>query len=507
MADVKFTGTSDFEKVKKDYESLARHTAKVESENQKLRRTSDQVGNSFRRTNRTHSRAMSSAVSSVKSLALQYVGVQAAIQLVNKELEHSKMLSERALQATMTTAAAESAVIKNIGDVPDPVASQFIQRTKDISQQAGLPDSRSALTAASSILSATAGDREKTLAIIKAAAPFFRDTPEDLAQFGGAMGDVMKVTGGTAKDTAALMLAIQGQARFETLAAFKEVAPALASASVVTKGDRVQNTRETAALFAAIGSRAGDVEGATTKTAVANLTANLARVVPELDTTFARLQKVQQDPKLQAEVAKSGFRGSIKPIIEELLAGSGTQTSMMVQDAFQQIQGSNAAYTRKLSQLGGLTPALQEQTSSMRSSGNLEAYRTTPGASRMANIRDILNNTLDETTLFFGTIDTWIRKGVFEMQARSSKFATPEEAAMSQLFYRRAAILDRKGASPREIAAPPTASEMAGLEPQLKKMVNLLTDQLNELRAMKARNQSNADRAAAQRQRTANVVE
>jgi hypothetical protein len=286
MADVKFTGTSDFEKVKKDYESLARHTAKVESENQKLRRTSDQVGNSFRKSNRIHSRAMSSAMSSVKSLALQYVGVQSAIQLVNKELEHSKMLSERALQATMTTAAAESAVIKNIGDVPGPVASQFIQRTKDISQQSGLPDSRSALMAASSILSATAGNREQTLAIIKAAAPFFRDTPEDLAQFGGAMGDVMKVTGQGAQDTAALMLAIQGQARFETLAAFKEVAPALASASVVTKGDRVQNTRETAALFAAIGSRSGDVEGAITKTAVANLTANLARVVPELDTTF-----------------------------------------------------------------------------------------------------------------------------------------------------------------------------------------------------------------------------
>lgn len=44
MTDVKFTGTSDFERVKKDYEQLAKHTAKVEAENQKLKKTTEQAG-------------------------------------------------------------------------------------------------------------------------------------------------------------------------------------------------------------------------------------------------------------------------------------------------------------------------------------------------------------------------------------------------------------------------------------------------------------------------------
>jgi hypothetical protein len=189
------------------------------------------------------------------------------------------------------------------------------------------------------------------------------------------------------------------------------------------------------------------------------------------------------------------------------LAGSGTQTSMMVQDAFQQIQGSNAAYERKLSQLGGLTPALQEQTSAMRSEGNLEAFRLTPGRARVGNVRDILAKTLDETTQFGSFLDTWMRKTSFEADVRFKRYDSPEEAAMRHLFERRSLILGRMSTSPEEIRAAPTASELSKLEPAIQEMVKLLSDQLEELRSMKARNQSNANRQAAQRQRTAQTVE
>ncbi len=69
MSDVKFKGTSDFRAVKKDYEQLAKHTAKVESENAKLVRTTQRAGKAgklaFGRTALSDLRGMATGVATV----------------------------------------------------------------------------------------------------------------------------------------------------------------------------------------------------------------------------------------------------------------------------------------------------------------------------------------------------------------------------------------------------------------------------------------------------------
>lgn len=500
MADVQFKGSSDFEKVKKDYESLARHTAKVETENKKLRQESEKVSGSFRKMNAAQTSAITKGLAGIRSMVLQYGSLQAAIALVNKEMEQSKRLSEESRTRSQTAAQAESAVIKNIGDVSDATAQKFIRDVYGISRDAKMPSAIPTLQAASSVLSAVGGDRKTTLDVLRVAAPLFRDKPEEMATFGGALGDVMKVTGGTAKSSAALMLAIQGQARFESLDAFKEVAPALASASVVTRGNRVRNTREAAALFAAIGSRSGDVEGSTTKTAVANLSANLAKAVPELDTTFQRLEKVRSDPKLQEEVLSSGFKGAIKPVIQELLSGADTQTGQMVTDAFGKIVGSESALDRKVRQLTGLTENLRVSTFGNMSEGNIEDFLLTPGAAQEGQVRKILEDTLDKTTksshVLFGATQNSLYRQYYDMGLYGG---TSAEQAMKILRERRADIAGRW--MPEWNTGPLTSSERQNLSEYEQKMVDMINRQLKLLEAMVSNSTSNANRRAQQLER------
>jgi len=507
MADVKFTGKSDFEKVKKDYEDLARRTAKVEAENKKLKTTSDRVDASMRKTGRSQSSMLQAGIASTRSLIASYGGVHAALALVTKELEAQKRLSRESLQANMTIAQAESAVIKNLGDVSDKAALSFIDRVKKVSQSAGMSSSVPSLQAASSILSAVGGDQKTALEIVGVSAPLFRDTPEQMATFGGGLGDMMKSTKQDAKQTAALMLAIQGQARFETLEAFKNVAPAMAAANVVAKGDPEKNVREAAALFAAVGSRAGDKEGAVTKTAVTNLMANMQALLPELDTSFERLAAIQKDPELQTKVLKKGFKGAIKPIIRELVSGSDSQTSQMVSDAFEKIVGSEAAFERKTKQLTGLTASIRATTTASRARGNVETALLTPGLSRQATARDIVTETLDKTATKWGmsSVTNWLEGGRFEMGAA---MGAPELAAIEVLKSRKKAVMRDS------FHGFPSALEMAGAEYRQKKVKDLspaergmveLIDRQIALLEQQRQNQSN--NRAAQAERTAHTVE
>lgn len=502
MTDVKFTGTSDFEKVKKDYESLAKHTAKVESENQKLKKTSDQVSESFRKTNRGQASVLEKSIGSIAQMASGYISVAGAIALVNKEMQYQKTLQDEAAQKSMTVAQSQAAVIKNIGDVPDDAVTKFIANVAKVSAEAGISSVVPTNLAASSILSAVGGDQGVTLDILRAAAPFFRDKPEEMPVFGGALGDVMKSAGGmSAKSAAALMLSIQGQARFEELGAFKEVAPALAAGNVVTRGDQQKNVRETAALFAGIGSRAGDVEAGVTKTAVANLVANLARAVPELDTTFERMEKVRGSKKLQAEVTAGGFKGSIKPIVEELLKGPDTTTAMMVADAFSKIQGSEEAFKRKGEQLRSLTPQLQLLSLGGEAEGNVERMQMDNDLlARSGKVREIVDKTLDQAHgTSFPSLKKWISKGLNRWTGLYGE--EPEQAGIGMLRARRRDIkniYDAPGAQPERLSQPDDTQKM---------MIELIDRQIKILETMQSESRSSANRRAQQLERQGAATE
>lgn len=504
MTDVKFSATSDFEKVKKDYEQLARHTAKVEAENQKLKRTTEQTGSAAKRSNSAAAAGLQRMKSSLAGVALQYVGISQALALWNRQLEHNKRMAEESAAANISAAQSQAAVIKNIGDVSDESAKKFLANVAKISREAGMPSVVPLNMTASSVLSAVGGDQATTLEILGVVSQLFRDQPEQMAPFGGAMGDVMKASDMNARQAAAFMMAAQGQARFENLEAFKEVAPTLAAASVMTRGDRVQNAAETAALFAGIGSRSGDVEGAITKGAVANLVRNLESVAGHLDTTFERLEYVRERPELQAEVLKSGFRGPTVPVVRELLAGSDTQTAQMVVAAFDQIRPDEAAFARKVDQLARLTPQLQLTGASQRASGNVESIMLTSDAGREAVAREIMTKTLDRT-FTAETAEKAIGTSILGKYASEMAFmfgqGDPEERAIRQL-ERRIDVLLRP-----ELGKP--AIDVSAASPTTQRMVQLLEEQIMILRQMRdgAGAQNHGRSRSAQQERVSQVAE
>jgi hypothetical protein len=385
--------TSDDKDIMKTLDKMHRKMVLLEQDNKKLARESEKASKKGKG-------GFDGMIVGAAKAATGMLSVASAVRVVNAELRNKIELDKRAAGTAMDVSGGQAAVIKNLGDVDDATAKQFLVSMRQLKSKAGFQSETPLLQAASSILSASGGDRKKTYDILSAAAPLFKDKQDDLATFGGAMGDMMKSTGSTdAKQTAALMLAIQGQARFEDLSAFQNVAPAIASAGVNdTSGNKLRATREAAALFAGIGQRAGDKEGAVTKTAVANLASNLARLVPEKDTAFERLAVVQKDAKLQEEVLRSGFKGSIKPIIKELVSGADSQTARGVQGAFAKIQGSEAAYDRKVSQLATVTKELETTNTARSSQAVAENLRLANKAgAEVATIREATYQAMKES--------------------------------------------------------------------------------------------------------------
>lgn len=398
MSKVRQQFTGDAKQLLAEYEKMRVQMSKLEDGQDKLLAHSKKMGKEQLSLQAIATEGTKRWQSSIKGLITSFASAQTALQLLNAEQERNNRLAEAARQTNITVGDAQAGVLKNIGDVSDKEAKAFLDQIADIQKGAKFQSQVPLLQAASSILSATAGDQDKTLEIVKAAAPFFRDSQDQLASFGGAVGDVMGVTGETnAKKALGLMLAIQGQARFESLEAFKNVAPALASSGVTQKGvDKVQAASEAAALFAAIGGRSGDVEGTLTKTAVANLSANLQAAFPQEGlSVLDRLAMAQEaSTEVQDEILKSGFQGAIKPIMDELIRSGDSQTSQMTRDALSKIVSSEEYVDRKRAQIEGLTGALQTSTRAKTSEGNIEQFQMGVGGQR-AEIRQILKDTLD----------------------------------------------------------------------------------------------------------------
>lgn len=323
-----------------DEAKLYRGMQRLIEQQQKLETGLKKTGAAGKKAGDDTSKAMKSDFFSkqlvdLKAVATGYFSIQTAIQAVTKAMEEQKQVAEAAATVQVNVAGGQAAVLKNLGDVSKEESDRFFANLDRIRSDSKFSSIVPIQYAASDILSATGGNQEQTLDILRAVTPLFGTTPDQMASFGGALADMQKASGITdAKQAAALMLGIQGQARFTSLDAFKNVAPALMAVDIASSGDRLTDTREGAALFAGIGSQIGDTEGNLTKGAVVALATNLRNtlkdVAPELKTTFERMEFVRNNPTLEVmgignPEAKADFEAmdeSMKKLITDSLASA-----------------------------------------------------------------------------------------------------------------------------------------------------------------------------------------
>lgn len=428
----------------------------------------------------------------LRSMVGGFVSAGAAMALFNQKLEDSKRLGQEALQANRNIGQAQAAVIKNLGlGVSDADSKKFLASVAKIQAETGFGDQSALLQGASSILSATGGDQQKSLDILRQSAIFMKDQPGQIGEFGGAMGDVMKATGSnSAQETAAFMLAMQGQARFEDLGAFKNVAPVLAANRVITTGDQATNAREAGALVAGVGQQLGDPNAAVTKTAVIALAAKLEQTFPKIETTFGRLEALQKaDQATRDEFLKAGFEVATKPVIRELVNSAESDTAKAVQQAFAAMQSSGADAANMQRQLATLTPQTQQQTFKQLTDSIFEQFKagqldvgSTPDAqlsgsdsAQIAAIREMLFKSLENTrgAEAFAGVGESVGAIMFDVNAQSAEEAN--RIAVEALKERQA-ILQRSG-----LFGMGGQRELKDLSPQEREQVELLQTMINLL--------------------------
>ena len=241
------------------------------------------------------------------------VGLGAIVADIRRALDDAKQLRDEVHGRQLTAAQAQADAVLMLGDVGREEAGRFVSRVEGVARDAEMQDTAQLFQAAASTLSAVKGDQDLTLSILRQAVPLLRHRPEQLPEFAGAVADLATLQGVREEEditrVIATVLSTQGQARIQSLGAFKEAAAGIAGAAAVdTSGDADRAIREAGAAFAAIGGAIKDPSGAMTKTAVAQLAVQLEALLPE----ETRLRHVSDEERARLEQRREQLQSTLE---------------------------------------------------------------------------------------------------------------------------------------------------------------------------------------------------
>jgi len=326
--EIKFTLTADGRRLEN---VLARQQKQIERLQAKMRG----MASASARAGRSQQTMFQQGIAGAAKMAAGYATLQMAISNVNQAIQEEIRLQQIATRSESSVAAGQAAILSNlVGQGTQAQKVAIAAQVGELSRTTGIQEGLLA-TQASELISATSGDFETRAALVmdvlEKAAPFFRTKPEESGAFAGAVVDVQRSLGGAGVDEAlALMLVAQSQARITSIEELKNLAPALVAADVTsTDDDPVKTAKLAAAIFAAVGARMGDPEGATTKTAVAGLISVLEQRIPKelgLTNLEERLAYAISHPEFTKKeiIPHLIGRAATKPILRELLEGGET---------------------------------------------------------------------------------------------------------------------------------------------------------------------------------------
>jgi hypothetical protein len=329
------------------------------------------------------------AIMGLGKMAAAYGLVERGIAMANGELQRQYDLQQKLATRAMATAGSQADIARNMaaGTTPEQMQA-FVGELRKINKEAAFGNIDELQAAAASVLSATGGDEQLTLQMLRAGAQIFRDKPTDLATFAGGMGDVAGAAGISGEEAAALMVAMQGQSRMTQLAASKHAVVAVKS-GMSHMGDlpRIQAAEEIMGLFAGLTVASGDAEGAETKTSTITLLKKLAELGGE-GSTQERLDRVRAriaggDLKLQEVL--SGFGTAQSGVIQDLLLGRGEATDK-VAATLGTVRGSVEKFRGLTTLLRTGTPELESFTAAAESRATDEGLEGDP-TSRLAALR------------------------------------------------------------------------------------------------------------------------
>ncbi len=344
---------------------LAKQYSTIQNLQGRVKQLNQEAGRGYKNQNKWITDQIRS-IGSMAAGAVTFLGVQ---RQITAELARQKQINDSIAERRMSLAGREDDVKTNLGKVSTEVAQRFVTDLRGIAKDAQA-DLGSVYTAASSLLSASGGNQARTKNILAQTAPMFRNRPDALGQFSGAIGDLANFANiddpQQITRLIGLALSAQQQGRITNIADLnKFVQSAAAGKNVDTSGDSVNAFRTSLALNAAISGMIADEEGAMTKTAAAEFETSLAELLPEKDVfradgsikrrgtgltnTMDRWKRLIASPALQREFVqgsatfeKLSARGPILPVLQALAQNPESEVAKKFMAGFQEITPDEA---------------------------------------------------------------------------------------------------------------------------------------------------------------------
>jgi len=364
----------------------------------KLIQKQAQVNKGFSDGEKSSKRGGDTAIKSFQKLAMQYVSLQATMQVVNNMSAEFARLQDASLQKTKELAAAQTDAIKNLQGL-SYLQKQNLMTTdvEGVQKRTGFP-SRSMLSDAIGAGISAGGSPEEVLSAVEAAARLNINTPEKMQTTAAGAIDMARATGiRDAEKNLGLLLTTGSVSRVESS---DKLANSLgktigSTMATVPDSDKEQAGREAAALIAVLNKAGNDKQGEPTATATTSLAIYLRKLAPEVSTLSGRLEKIANDEGLRAEFLKQIPGEAAFKIPMEMLVTKGSNAFEQFQEnATKSISFSAEAFRENADQLQNMTPQLSIATALAKAKAASEAYDTNPSSAARAALGEMSGDVL-----------------------------------------------------------------------------------------------------------------
>lgn len=284
IADAKKAYDAELEAAIKAGEARAAAAKKAQEEESKL---AEKKIADIKKERDDRNRATLDAVGGLATMAASYVSVSVAVQAVTQNLREQLGIQKESLNVSEQIGKAQSNATKNFTGLSTKQKAAALQEAKAIQQEIGFPEQAPIVEALGAGYS-SAGDIVKTNAAVRAAAKLNRLTPENIRVDAAGALDIARASGNAdAESNLAFLLNVGAVSRTENPQDLsRAVAPVIASGtSTVPSQDKMQASRETAAVYATLNQLTADAVGRESATATQTLLGKIDQFFKDLQST------------------------------------------------------------------------------------------------------------------------------------------------------------------------------------------------------------------------------
>lgn len=465
--------------------AFKRMNKELEATKQKMREQANETA----KAGKAQDDLLAKGISGLAGMVAGWVSVQSAIQLATAEYDNYIERQQEAAKETLSTADAQLAFFRNLGNVSREQAKQIQETVRQIAGANKTTESRVYNVASIARSSQGALNDQQMFANVGMALRLAPDSEEQAVALAGALNASTRLTGSTdPRENAGLLLGIGEQTRIDNLAQIsKTLLPAATGIKATLPST---STEEAMALLSTLTTVSEDETGNVSRTAGMQLAAQLKeikngkktiRTGTDLGDAIATLQN---DEKKRKEFMDSAsFEVQAKPFIEQLLT-PGTPAAQL--------------YSQNLAKVPTGQRAVNQANQFFENVGTSE-YQ---GVATNARVFDSLASGLKLQDQ--GGASAAINMAGLDKAMQASRASWLERTMYANMFRYRTMVM---GQDPNEFAAEALSDRAAELRIPFNRLTNemlpegtvkeneklavLLDKAVMELRGIRADNKSN----------------